>query len=395
MMNLKPFFSLLGYLLLGTALFSTTASGDAPLALAPVFGDHMVLQRKIKVPVWGTAEPGSLVTVSFGEQIKKTKAKADGNWRVVLSSMEASSSSREMVVSSGSTTLKFEDVLVGEVWICSGQSNMQFKLSSCTDADAEISEANHPQLRLNTGKGWSASSPETVPGFSGVAYFFGRKLQAETGVPIGLIARALGGTPVEWWTPSDKLKQVPFAKTAMDNPSDKWIQYSEAVAAWQKKVKAEGRQVAGKKPASPGTAEEEVLASIYAPGKVGSLYAEHFGPIAGYGIRGAIWYQGERNSKAGVEASKAYRPLLANMITSWRKEWGQGSFPFLVVQLPTFSGGSEGWAIVQEAQAAAVGDVRNADYIDMSDQPDDGLHPKNKKPVGERLADLALEKFLK
>ncbi|MDA1065474.1 MAG: hypothetical protein O3C43_03120 [Verrucomicrobia bacterium] len=394
MMNSKSFFSLLECLILGTALLSTNASGDASLTVAPVFGDHMVLQRGMKLPVWGTAEPGSRVTVNFGKQNKKAKTKADGQWSVVLSSMDASSSPREMVVGSGSTTLKFEDVLVGEVWICSGQSNMQFKLSSCTDADAEIAEANHPQLRLNTGKSWSASSPETVPGFSGVAYFFGRKLQAETGVPIGLIARALGGTPVEWWTPSDILNQVPFAKTAMGNPSEKWIQYTEAVAAWQKRVKTEGRKTAGKKPPPPGTAEEEVLASIYAPGKVGSLYAEHFAPIAGFGIRGAIWYQGERNSKAGVEASKAYRPLLANMITSWREEWGQGDFPFLVVQLPTFSGGSEGWAIVQEAQAAAVGDVRNADYIDISDQPDDGLHPKNKKPVGERLAALAIKKFL-
>jgi sialate O-acetylesterase len=137
-----------------------------------------------------------------------------------------------------------------------------------------------------------------------------------------------------------------------------------------------------------------VLRGIYAPDKLGSLDAHHLAPMAGFAIRGAIWYQGERNSKAGVEASKAYRPLLANMITAWREEWGQGDFPFLVVQLPTFAGGGEGWRIVQEAQAAAVGDVPNAGYIDIRDQPDGGLHPKNKKPVGERLAALALEKFV-
>jgi sialate O-acetylesterase len=239
-----------------------------------------------------------------------------------------------------------------------------------------------------------ASSPESVPGFSGVAYFFGRKLHAETGVPVGLIARALGGTPVEWWTPVDKLRRVPFAKAALANPSQKWMKYEQAVAQWQKNVKASDRKAAGKKPEAVGSPEEQVLASIYAPGKAGSLYAQHLEPIAGYGIRGAIWYQGERNSKAGKKASRAYRPLLANMITSWREEWGQGDFPFLAVQLPTFSGGSEGWAIVQDGQAAAVSDVPNAGYIDISDQPDDGLHPKNKKPVGERLADLALEEFL-
>ena len=124
------------------------------------------------------------------------------------------------------------------------------------------------------------------------------------------------------------------------------------------------------------------------------MFQQHLHPLAGFGIRGAILYQGERNTKAGLENAKAYRPLLANMITSWREIWGQGDFAFLAVQLPTFAGGSEGWAMVQEAQAAAVGDVPNAGYIDIRDQPDGGLHPKNKKPVGERLADLALERYL-
>jgi sialate O-acetylesterase len=393
-MNTKSFFSLLGCIVLGTVLFSFAAEADESLAVASAFGDHMVFQRGMDLPVWGIAEPGSKVTVSFGKQRKETNTRADGKWRIVLDSMEASAKPSDMRITSGAVALKFEDVLVGEVWICSGQSNMQFKLSSCVDAESEIASSDHPELRLNTAEGWSASSPESVPGFSGVAYFFGRKLHVETGVPVGLIARALGGTPVEWWTPVDKLRRVPFAKAALANPSEKWMKYEQAVAQWQKNVKASDRKAAGKKPEAVGSPEEQVLASIYAPGKAGSLYVQHLEPIAGYGIRGAIWYQGERNSKAGKKASRAYRPLLANMITSWREEWGQGDFPFLAVQLPTFSGGSEGWAIVQDGQAAAVSDVPNAGYIDISDQPDDGLHPKNKKPVGERLADLALEEFL-
>jgi sialate O-acetylesterase len=390
----NSFLFLLGWFTLGTTLDSTTAPAAEPFAVAPVYGDHMVLQRGMRLPVWGIAEPGSVVKVSFGKQSHETKTRGDGQWRVVLDSMVASAKPREMTVTSGSAEFKFDDVLVGEVWVCSGQSNMQFKLANCTDAETEIAAANHPELRLNRDQGWSVSSPASVPGFSGVAYFFGRKLLQDTGVPVGLITRALGGTPIEWWTPKPKLGRVAFAKAALENPSVEWAKHERAVAEWNEKRKADGRKAAGPKPRAVGSPEEGVLAGIYAPTKVGSLFARHLAPIAGCGIRGAIWYQGERNSKAGVEAAKAYRALLANMITSWREGWGQGDFPFLVVQLPTFSGGSEGWAIIQEAQAAAVGDVPNAGYIDLHDQPDGGLHPKNKKPVGERLAELAMEQFL-
>lgn len=389
LMTWKSYFALLVCILLGTTLFPPMIFADRALSVASVFGDNMVLQRGISVPVWGTSEPGSAVVVSFAGQKRKTKTNKEGRWRVVLGKMKASAKLRKMVVASESLELPFDDVLVGEVWLCSGQSNMKFRLANCSDAQSVINEANHPNLRLNRGKGWTAASPESVPEFSGVAYFFGRKLHADTNIPVGLIARALGGTPVEWWTPKSKLSRVEYAKNAMMNPSKEWIQYEKSVASWKSKIELGGRKKAGKKPQWSGSAEEGVLASIYAPGKLGSLYTQHFEAMAGYGIRGALWYQGERNSKAGVNASKAYRELLANMITSWREEWGQGDFPFLAVQLPRFSGGGEGWALVQEAQAAAVSDVPNAAYIDIRDQPDDGLHPKNKKPVGERLAKLA------
>ncbi len=385
----------LSLLFMVVTLISVPVLSAASLSVAPVFSDHMVLQRGMVVPVWGAADPGSEVHLRFGSQKQSTKADSDGLWRIKLNAMKASSKPRVITVSSGAEKLNVEDVLVGEVWLCSGQSNMQFVLSKCTNGEAEVAAANYPLLRLNTSKGWSASSPDSVPRFSGVAYFFGRKLLKETGVPVGLIARAQGGTPVEWWTPVDKLSRVPFAKAAMEHPSEKWLVYDRAVAEWKKFVDADGRKVAGKKPQAPGSGEEEVLASIYAPGKPGSLYAQHFESMAGFAIRGAIWYQGERNSKAGVAASKAYRPLLANMITSWREEWGQGDFPFLTVQLPVFSKGGPGWAVIQESQAAAVTDVPNAGYIDIRDQPDDGLHPKNKKPIGERLADRALADYLK
>ncbi len=375
--------------------FSGPSLSAVVLSVAPVFSDHMVLQRGMEVPVWGSADPGSEVNLRFGNQKQTTRTNSDGQWHIKLNAMKASSRPRVMTVSSRFEKVNIRDVLVGEVWLCAGQSNMQFTLSKSTNGEAEIFAANYPLLRLNTAKGWSPCSPDSVPRFSAVAYFFGRKLHIETGVPVGLIARALGGTPVEWWTPLDKLERVPFAKAAIEHPSSKWVAYNEAVAEWKKRVNSEGRKIAGKKPEAPGSSEEQVLASIYAAGKPGSLYAQHFESMAGFGIRGAIWYQGERNSKAGVEASKAYRPLLANMITSWREEWGQGEFPFIAVQLPVFSKGGPGWAVIQESQAAAVGDVPNAGYIDIRDQPDDGLHPKNKKPIGERLAERALAEHIK
>lgn len=392
-MRKKPLIPLLACTLLGTTFCLPTVFAENTLTTASMFGDHMVLQRGISVPVWGTAEPGSMVKVRFAGKRYEAKTDGTGQWKVTLGSMKASAKSRRMTIASRGAELEVNDVLVGDVWLCAGQSNMQYQLEKCTDAEAVIAGANHSNLRLNMGNGWSTATSESLPGFSGVAYFFGRKLHADTGVPIGLIARALGGTPVEWWTPESKLARVAFAKSAMEHSSKEWIQYEKAVAEWKKRIELDGRQKTGKKPQWTGTPESAVLESIYAPGKPGSLFAKHLERVAGYGIYGAIWYQGERNSKAGVDASRAYRGLLANMITSWREEWGQGDFPFIAVQLPTYSKGGEGWAIIQEAQAAAAGDVPNAAYIDIRDQPDDGLHPKNKKPVGERLADLAIKQF--
>ncbi|MEM8954571.1 MAG: sialate O-acetylesterase [Verrucomicrobiota bacterium] len=393
-MRVRVWFSSLGSVVLGAAVLCGPARGEEVLLAAPIFGNHMVLQRGLELPVWGVAEPGANVTVSFGGKEFAGGARDDGQWRVVLDAMEASTEAREMVVKSGDLELRFEDVLVGEVWLCSGQSNMAFKLGRTTGAEEAIAGATSENLRLNTSAGWSVASPESVPGFSGVAYYFGRQLEAELGVPVGLIARAAGGTPVEWWTPAAHLERVDFAAAAMKNPSDEWVAYEAAVVEWKAKVKEVGRKEAGKKPQPVGTAEEGVLAGIYSPGAPGKLWAQHFAPIAGFGIGGAIWYQGERNSKAGVEAAGAYRELLGNMITSWRESWGQGDFPFLAVQLPTFSGGGEGWKLVQEGQAAAVSDVSKAGYVDIRDLPDDGLHPKDKRSVGERLADLAAKEFV-
>jgi sialate O-acetylesterase len=379
--------------ILGSAL-----ACQAELKPAPVFTDHMVLQQGIAVPIWGRASAEEKVIVSFGSQTVTTRANAAGDWRAEFPPLPPSTKPAVLRFRAGSDEVELSDVVVGDVWICSGQSNMAFLLSKCVDGKADAEAASDALLRLNTTGGWTTCTGKTALNTSGVAYYFARLLRDRNpNVPIGLLQRAVGGTPVEFWTPADKLTRVPFCKETLerfqsdDGIAAKIFAYNRALNTWKRKVKAEGREKAGIKPEPAADAATMVLAGIYDPKLIGRLWTQHLAPVAGYAIRGAIWYQGERNSKAGEACARAYRPMLANLITSWREAWQQGDFPFYTVQLPTFAGGGPAWKIVQEAQAQAVRDVPNAGYVDIRDLPDDGLHPKDKKPVGERLARLALK----
>lgn len=369
---------------------------QADLKLAPVFNDHMVLQQGISVPIWGTAGALEKVSVSFGSQTETARANAQGEWWAELKALPPSTKPAVLRLRSGDDDIQLSDVVVGDVWGCSGQSNMAFELPKCVDGKADAEAASDTLLRLNTTKGWAPCTGKTALDTSGVAYYFARLLRKENPkVPIGLIQRAVGGTPVEFWTPADQLAKVSFCKETLKRFQSegglaaKIAAYNGAVREWKRKAKAEGRKNAGPKPEPTVDADAMVLAGIYNPKSVGRLWTQLLAPVAGYGIRGAIWYQGERNTKAGEACARAYRPMLANMITSWREAWQQGDFPFYAVQLPTFARGGPNWTIVQEAQERAVQDVPNAGYVDIRDLPDDGLHPKDKKPVGERLARLA------
>ena len=386
-------------LILTLSVFSSSMC-FGELALAPIFTDHMVLQRETSVPIWGTATAGDALTLSFGDQSLTTKSGADGAWKASLKSLKASAQPAVLRVESGRETVTISDVLVGDVWLCSGQSNMGFKLANCIDGKSDAAAATDALLRVNNYRvDWAPCTGGVAGETSGVAYYFARKLrETNPEVPVGLIVRALSGSPIEAWTPTVALTEVGFSKEMMkrfnadSEEGKRWMAYAEAEEERKRaKRKGEARiKGAGKRPTFDGDADTKVLAEIYYADNPGLLWRERIEPVVGYGIAGVVWYQGERNSKAGERAASAYGDLLVALITRWRAAWAQGDFRFLAVQLPTFEKGGPNWSIVQQGQAAAVQKVANAASVDLSDLPDDGLHPRDKRPVGERLAGKAI-----
>jgi sialate O-acetylesterase len=365
----------IGLAVVSTLLASQSPPARADVKLPSIFGSHMVLQRDQADPVWGWASPGEKVTVTIGSQSKSTTASSDGDWRVVLDPMPAGGP--HSLVVHGKNTVTFSDVLVGEVWICSGQSNMQWSVASSKDADLEISTAKFPNIRLisvpNVGtqepqkdfRGqWVLCSPKTVPGFSAVGYFFGRQLYQTLDVPIGLINDAWGGSACEAWVRRDILAADP--------------KYAPLLARWA----TDEKEKAGNKGLMAGNS------------RPGNIYNGVLKPTIGYGIRGAIWYQGESNAGRAYQ----YRDLFPLMIKSWRDEWGQGDFSFYWVQLADFlkeapQPGESSWAELREAQTMTMGRLPKtgeAVIIDAGEGKD--IHPKNKQDVAKRLARWALAK---
>ncbi len=388
-------------ILLGV-LAALPSAARADVKLPAIFGSHMVLQRDQKDKVWGWAEPGEEVTVQIAGQSKTAKAGEDGAWQVSLDPLPAGGP-HEMTVK-GKNTIKFEDVLVGEVWICSGQSNMQWSVASSKDADLVIRTAKYPGIRLitvpNLGtqepqkdfKGrWTTCRPESVPNFSAVGYFFGRQLHETLGVPIGLINDAWGGSACEAWIRRDILaadsKYAPliqrWEEIEKDYPQAK-AEYEAKAAARGEAAKAKGKQ-AGGRPQNPDN-------QMRGNSRPGNIYNGVLKPTIGYGIRGAIWYQGESNAGRAYQ----YRDMFPLMIKSWRDEWGQGDFPFYWVQLADFQAetpkpGESAWAELREAQTMTMSRLPKtgeAVIIDIGEGKD--IHPKDKLNVGLRLARWAL-----
>ena len=362
----------------------------------PVFSDGMVLQRDLDVKIRGSGVAGTNLELRFQDQRNKTKVDGNGRWSITLDPLSATSQPSNMTITVGRSSLTLRDIVVGDVWLCSGQSNMGFKLAKCIGGEDAARNANDTLLRVNNfHDSWKPCVGETAAETSGVSYFFARKLrQQNPDVPIGIIVRALSGTPIEFWTPAESLKSIEFCRQSMNrfsaesNEGRKILEYLAAEAEWKTARRKAGkdRSVAGRKPKFDGEQETLVLGGIYGADNPGRLWRERIRPEVGFGIKGVIWYQGERNTKAGNVCASHYRQMLAVMIQSWRQQWNQGDFRFLVVQLPPFEGGGPNWKIVQQGQASGASDVPNADYIDTSDLPDDGLHPKDKRPIGERLA---------
>ncbi|OYV05152.1 MAG: sialate O-acetylesterase, partial [Verrucomicrobiales bacterium VVV1] len=384
----------------------------AEVRLPSMFSDHMVLQRDVTVPVWGWAAAGEAVTVSIDGQTKSTKADAAGKWSVKLDKLTSKEPTTMTV--KGSNTLTISDVLIGEVWLGSGQSNMQMNVGASNNAAAEIAKADFPQIRHfaverktsptpqdSCGGKWVLCSPQTVSQFSAAAYFFGRDLHQSLKVPVGLINSSWGGTPIEAWTSMDVQESKPeFApmlaewKKKVAAPYDEataMARYEKQMEVWKnvsEKQKTEGKP-AGPQPKKP-------MAPRLMPGHPANLFNGMIAPLVPYAMRGAIWYQGENN--AGSANPALYNVQLPLLIKDWRQRWGQADFHFAWVQLPNFKkrnedpGAPSTWAIVREAmlRSLSVPNTGMAIVIDSGDEAN--IHPKNKQVVGARLAGWAKAK---
>lgn len=392
-------------LLFGSLFLASQAWAE--VKLPAIFSTHMVLQREVSIPVWGWAEPGEKVTVSIAGQTKTTAANSEGKWTLKLDAL----SSRDplTLTAKGKNTLTVEDVLVGEVWLASGQSNMQLQLNAVNNAPAEKAGATFPKIRVFTverraaitpesdcGGKWVVCDPATAGNFSAVAYFFGRDLHQTLAMPVGMIDASWGGTPIEAWTSlsaqEKKAKELApvfkiwSAKTSVPFDEAKAKEnYERQRAAWE--VNSEKAEASGKKPAA---APKLAVEPRWDKNHPANLFNGLIAPIIPYAIRGAIWYQGENNSHG--EFAKLYETQLPLMIQDWRQRWQEGDFPFAWVQLPNFKKRSEDpnapsdWAVTREAMlhSLAIPNTGMAVTIDVGEAAN--IHPKDKQTVGKRLA---------
>jgi sialate O-acetylesterase len=372
MMKVIGSFATIGLAALGVA--SGTARAD--VKLPAIFADHMVLQQKTEAPVWGWADADEEVTVSLGEAKTTTKAGADGKWKVKIAT-PAAGGPHELLVK-GKNEIKLTDVLVGEVWLASGQSNMEWTVRASSNATDEIKAGNHPHIRMikvgrnpsekpledfefvpipkDATSGWAIASPETVAYFSAVGFYFARKLNAELGVPVGIVSTNWGGTMADAWTSREALEADP-----------EWF---GPILERSKEFKKDN------------------------PNQASVLYNSMIAPLVPLAIRGAIWYQGESN----VSRAEQYSKLFPAMIADWRKAFGQGDYPFLFVQLAPYQYG-RGQNVSNTGQLAELWD---AQLKTLSASPNTGMavttdittigdiHPPNKQDVGLRLALWAL-----
>ncbi len=394
------------------------------LTLAAPISDHMVLQRGKPTSVWGTAPIGSTVTVEFAGQSVIARTDDQGRWNAELKPMTTSAEPDQMVVTSqdgqAQQSLMVNDVLVGEVWMCSGQSNMFFPLSRIAGLEPykqAVADSHLPNMRffnttLKTAQTpqpdcdgqWQVVTPQTVGEFSAVGYFFGRQLHEQLGVPIGLIGTAWGGKPVEAFTSYEKLKSVAAAQPLLSewqgianryDPDMAHSNYEAALARWTEQTqklrvdaKKAGKPV-GRLPKKPSLQSPPLLDSNYP----GAIYNQMIAPWTRYAIAGAIWYQGEANRNRASQ----YRSLLRALIEDWRSRWDD-EFPFYIVQLANYlepstePGTPSAWAELQDAQTFVARTVEGVDIAVINDIGEAGdIHPKNKLDVGLRLSLLALK----
>ena len=373
---------------------------------ASLFTDGAVLQRDKPVPIWGKADAGEKIVVTFAGQKQETITGMNGRWRVLLDALPASTTGTELTLA-GKTTLTVRDVVVGEVWLCSGQSNMEFAVSRAHQADREIAAAHFPLLRhvkiehavtespadgVKTS-GWKPATLENVGGFTAVGYFFARDLQQKLGVPIGIVHSSWGGTPVESWMSATALATHDAFKVVGARWQQNLAGYAANKATYEQWTRDEAAAKIRGKPAHQAFLKVQPRPPLpRGPGDPWTpmgLFNGMIHPLAPYALRGFLWYQGENNTERAAE----YRALFGAMITDWRAQFGQGDAPFFWVNLASFQAATDttgrNYAFLREAQTQtlALPHTGQALAIDIGEAKD--IHPKNKLDVGRRLALLA------
>ncbi len=392
---------LIATVVLGAGL--TAAQAD--VRLPEVISNNMVLQKDIPLPIWGWANAGEEVTVTLGETTVTTTAAGNGKWQVTLPAIKTAGGPHEMVVK-GTNEIKVSNILVGEVWAGSGQSNMQWSVNSSLNAPAEIASANFPKIRLfmiplvpsgtpaeHVTAQWVECSPTTVGPSSAVLYFFGREIHQKLDMPVGLITTAWGGTRIQPWIPPQGYTAVPELEGEKKEMLGMLDGYADALALSSESLKAYAQALAEAKPGEPVPAVPAAppghpLNSNY---QHTGLYNGMIHPIVPFGIRGFLWYQGESNNGQGMH----YFQMKKGLIEGWRSVWnqeGNRDFPFLFAQLAPFNYGGDPTRLagIWEAQTATLS-VKNTGMAVLTDITTlNDIHPPNKQEVGRRLSLWAL-----
>lgn len=399
------------------------------LTVGAIFSDHMVLQKGKRIPVWGTAEPGETVTASLAGRRAETKTLADGSFRLYFEPLEAGRS-YVLAVRTSCEEVVFTDVAIGEVWLAGGQSNMELELINSADGEKSVAESGNPDLRFymvpkyavvgpelseaERESSWRVCGPDTSAVMSAVGYYFASHIQAELGVPVGIIVCAWGGTSISCWMSRGQLLKT-AAGTKYLNDYDALVgdktdeQYREEMAAYNKEWEAWNARVLARKEKDPGVTWEVLNeecglcpwpqpAGRTSPFRPAGLYSSMVERVSPYGIRGFLYYQGEEDEARYAD----YDFMMMSLITEWRSLWGDDGLPFLFVQLPMYIAKAEAvqgidsrhWAAMRDQQMKVCRNMRNTGLAVLTDCGEfDNIHPLDKKTVGDRLALQARKKI--
>ena len=398
--------------LFAVSIFCPVLPVSADVSLPGVIDSNMVLQRDVPIPIWGWADEGELITIEFNTKKVKLRAGADGRWMVRFPATEAGGP-YELTVA-GKNTIQLTNILVGEVWFCSGQSNMDMGVGACDNAEQEVAAADYPEMRLfkvprrpsgrpetDVEASWQVCSAKTISsgswgGFSAAAYYFGRELHQQLGVPIGLINSSWGGTRIEPWTPPVGFRKVKTLKDITEKVEQADSDYTKDVSSKINAIELWAQEATKALAANtlvplPPAFPQYPLSSNGHPVQPTELYNGMVHPIVPFAIRGAIWYQGEANVGEGMQ----YLDKTKALVRGWRQVWGLGDFPYYYVQLAPFRYRGDPLRLpgIWEAQTAALSIPNTGMAVTVDTVADiEDIHPTNKQAVGKRLALWALAK---